>query len=234
MILLYSTAAMPIPERAISFDIGAGVPQLAALGGQVTLLDWFQLGFGYGLMTSSWVGLPSITLPTESISFAEGGNFFVQGQVSATVNNYSLSSISPYIRFFPTERNFYIQFMYTILQASTGLSANLQALGEQFDNALQVSATFTQAIPTLSIGHIFSGALYFINFNLGVSLISTSSVSVDVGGNVPDSLGGTAANQAALNKIAADIQSDTQQAADKAKNPTTIIPSLYVSFGFIF
>ena len=214
-----------VPGRGLSVDFGVGLPQIAQVNGEAAFLDWLQVGFGFGMLNSSWVGLPGIKLPEKSVTI-KGNPFVFSGDASWTIQ-----SLSPFIRVFPIERNFYVQLTYNMMRVSAIMDSDLVGTALTITDAVRAKATVTQAIPTLSIGHIFSGELYYINLAMGFSVIGTTSVDVEVTGNVPEAIGDS--NTASeFQKQKDDIAKAAQDSAGAIRGEVQVLPSIYLGIGF--
>jgi hypothetical protein len=209
-------------------DLGVGLPQIASVNGEAAFLDWLQFGFGFGTASNGMIGSPGIKLGNQQVTLVDGKNYTFQGQ-----GNWSVATLSPFIRVFPVERNFYVQFTYALIRASATLNSDLVGNGVRVPNAVQANATLLQAIPTLAIGHIFASRLYFVNLSLGLSMIGNTNVSVAVTNNIPSSLGGPTANQSAFNGSASKITNDATKASNDLKSKALLLPSLYLGVGFL-
>ncbi len=91
---------------------------------------------------------------------------------------------------------------------------------------------FRQTLLTISIGYLFMGRFFFVNFSLGVSWVGSFSSSETVNALIPDAVGGAEANQAAIDQLQGDIQSQGTAAATDLRTRFPIFPSLALSFGF--
>ena len=220
--LWISVPAQALLERALSFDVGFGVPQFLALQGNVLVSKHWQVGVGYGYAPQ--FNLNSGVVPNQSITIS---GIPVVATFTPSIN---IDMISPFVRFFPGESNFYFQFMYGILRTKAVLSGKLTALGGAipFDAVLGVDGTVIQTLPTLSIGSVFAGKLYFLNLSLGVTVLGSTSVSFASQTTIP---GGTSDDKNVLDQASANASNAANNAVNKVRTEAPLIPSVFFSMG---
>jgi hypothetical protein len=211
--------------RVVGIDIGGGVPELVAADVQVLVASHWQIGMGYGFIPGLGP-ISSLKIPDQSINLSVG-TFSVSSQVSA-----SLSMLTPFIRYFPTERNYYLQFAFSMLRAGFTVNSAIEdSFGAPLGATITANVNVIQPVPTLSLGHIFASQAYFLNLNLGVSFLLSPWVSSSISGSIPDILGGTTANQAAINSLQSKISSAVTNALQSAQQQVFLIPSITITFG---
>lgn len=216
-------------EKTVSIDVGAGVPQLMSVGAQVLIRPWLQAGLGYGLYPAGIAMTPD--METESVTLVNGVTYDLSPS-----NILNLSMLSPYLRIFPAENNFYFQFTYNMLRAVNTVRTNLVPQDSDEDtlsNAFIFNVTTIQPIPTVSIGHIFTGKLMFINISLGASFLLNPSTTVTVTTSLPDEVGGSLLNSDSAEQAKVDIKNAISDLSKNLQNQLFIIPSLFFSVGFV-
>jgi len=222
--------AKALPERVMSFDIGAGVPQILALQGQVMALTHWQIGFGYGILPGGNSMMPAVKVPAQSVTTSGAGTITITPTLTPTFN-----TLSPFIRFYPTERNFYIEFAYTMLRLSMNLSSTLTASGSGFDfsgSGISGNVTLLQAMPTISLGHCFQSKLFFFNLSIGASFIASLSSTVTLNSSLPAGLDAST-NQAILNGAQDGVNKAAQEAVSTFRKQFLFIPSLMLGIGVL-
>ncbi len=230
LLCLTHRSASALPERVLSFDVGLGIPELLFLHGQVQAARRWQFGVGYSYIPAAGVLGKSMDLPSTTLTLADGISYATTPTLVP-----KLSYLSAFVRFFPAENNFYFQFTYSRAQLTATVSSGLEntILSEFLVGALvSADVVFKQAIPTVSIGYLFMGKFFFANFSLGVSWISTLTSAVTINAVIPDALGGTAGNQAALDQFQTNLQNQGNTAASSLRTRFPVFPSLTISFGF--
>ncbi len=230
--LLMHRSAFAIPDRALSFDVGLGLPELLFLHGQVQAMKRWQFGVGYSyLPPNGFLGKTMTGEPT-TITLADGLNYATSPTLVPTANY-----ISAFVRFFPAENNFYFQLTYSLLQMNAHITSGLEnsAVSEMLVGALVTAdVVFKQAVPTVSIGYLFMGRFFFANICLGASWIGPLRTSVTVNALIPDGVGGSAGNQEALSQFQNDLTQQGTLASADLRSRFPIFPSLSLSFGFQF
>jgi len=230
LILLLSgmTARATTLPRVLSLDVGMGVPVIANAEVSVLFAEHWQIGFGYGYVPGL-SSLSAISVPTQTLSLnGLPDSFSVTPKLTA-----SLDMLTPFLRFFPTERNWYFQLSYSILRMNMGISGTIEdaTTGQGIGGVITGSVSVWQPIPTISMGHIFASKEFFVNLSLGVSFLMSPWVSVSVGGAIPDALGGTSANQGAITNMQNNMSDSIQKSVDTARQQITLIPSILISAG---
>ncbi len=211
--------------RVLGFDLGGGVPELVAADVQVLFARHWQIGLGYGILPG-FTSIPNIKIPDQSLNLSVG-TFTLSSQVSA-----SLDMLTPFLRYFPTERNFYLQAAFSMLRAGFTVDGTIKdSSGNAIGGTIDASVNVIQPVPTLSLGHIFASQAYFINLNLGVSFLLAPWVSTTVTGAIPSLLGGNAANQAAINSVQSKVSSTISDALRTAQQQVFLIPSITITAG---
>ncbi|MBI4404427.1 MAG: hypothetical protein HY537_09715 [Deltaproteobacteria bacterium] len=229
-LVLCRYAGATLEGRTLAIDIGAGMPQLLTLQGAVLVINKFQLGFSYGLIPSNNFLGPDIDLPANEVTLANGQSYTVRPKASV-----GLSSMMPFIRYFPSQTNFYVQLGWALFKTKINVHGNFQELsGNVIDDALVSGvATLTQSLPTLSIGHVFTTNIYFFNISLGASFFGTLYTDFGLAGVLPEAMGGNAGNQVALGELKKRMDIEINKAFDEHKAKILFIPSVLVSFGII-
>lgn len=214
--------------RVLALDIGAGVPVVAAGEISVLFAEHWQVGFGYGYVPGL-SALSNVKVPDQTVTL----NGIPDSLTFSPKFNASIDMLTPFLRFFPTERNFYFQVAYSVLRMNMTVSGPLKdsATGTEIGGALSGTVGVTQPVPTLSLGHIFASREFFVNISLGVSFLLSPSVNVALGGTIPDALGGSSGNQDAINKAQSQLADSIQHSVDTARQQITLIPSVLISCG---
>jgi len=210
-------------------DIGAGMPALMVAAGSVMVRPWLQLGVGYGYTPFSTSYKPDVQVDPVKMTLADGNEYYLKGEPQT-----SFDMLHPYIRVFPTEDNFYVQFSYTMFRAKTTFAANLmQGETNAIPDALTMKVTFTQPMPTLAIGRMFIGKLYVINFSLGASFVMNGSASVKVDSRLPLSVGADVLNEGALAQAKEDVNAAARRVSEELRKQFLFLPSIHFSIGFV-
>lgn len=223
-----------MPERSVSLGIGAGVPEIVFGALDFRASRHWQLGLSYGidggLLGQAFDGLRQSAQQTRNIVLADGRTY----QVTPSLDPLQFSMISPSVRFFPTDRNFYIQLSWTMLRLSTGFSGGVAdpLLGIALSGVLYGNVDYLQHMPTLSIGHIWDSKAFFFNVRLGASLPFTTTLSVTAKASLPSIVGSPAANQTAVQSFANQVAADAAASIEKAKHDLFIVPSIALTAGF--
>lgn len=218
---------MQVMDKVIGVDAGVGVPQLLAVQVQTLALPRFQMGLSYGMFPGSIGFTPQLSSQNASVLFPDGNTYSFSPKGSVT-----LFSICPFIRYFPKEDNFYLQFTYSFLRAQSKFTSGIKDAGgtEVANSVINGTVTFTQDLPTLSMGHIFANHLYSFNISLGVSLISQLSSASEINGDLGFLPAGDV--QDAVDTVAQEIQNSSQSAITELRRELSFIPSVMLSFGF--
>lgn len=210
-------------------DIGGGLPALMVATGSVMVRPWLQLGLGYGYTPFSTSYKPNVDVQRVTMKLADGNEYYLKGEPDTTFD-----MLHPYIRIFPTENNFYVQLSYTMFRAKTTFAANLmQDDTTAFPDALTMKVTFTQPMPTLSIGRMFIGKIYVINFSLGASFVMNGSADVRVDSRLPISVGADTLNEGALAQAKADVNDAAKRVSEELRKQFLFLPSIHFSIGFV-
>lgn len=221
------------PRKHFWLDIGAGLPQLASVQIAYRFFPHWQWGAGIGMLPGG-KGLYSKTfdLPSENVTLKN--KEFVT--FDSPKMDSSLGTISPFVRYFPAETNFYFQFTLAILQnKNTFRSALKDVYGNTVtDGAYRGTINLLQFLPTVAIGHAFSSQLFFFNVNMGVTFIATAQATISSEGEIPDRLGGTAANQEVFDKLNAKTKKAIDEAVSAMREEVPVFPSIQLAFGFMF
>lgn len=215
-------------------DFGVGFPQLPSIELAVQPLKRWQLGASYGILPGGSGGVvsPKYVLPSQNVTLSTGLHLTVH---EPTVS-ISFSSLCPFLRYFPNTTGFYLQFTLAMLKASNTLSAELHDVsGNQIPGA-KASGTVdvTQYLPTLSIGHIFNSRLFYFSVNMGLSAVANMTIDTHFESYLPDSVGGSAANQTAIDQINEKNKEAASKASDEFRQVISFLPSLQFVFGLTF
>lgn len=220
------------PKR-LWVDFGVGLPQLASLEVGYRLLPRWQLGLSYGTIPGGQ-GIYSKTfdLPSQNVTLK---NKDYVTFTSPTLTS-SLVSIAPFVRFFPGTTNFYFQMTMAVLQNKNTFKSGLSDIyGVSIsDGGYGGTITVLQFLPTASIGHAFATELFFFNVSMGLTFIATAQASVSASGQIPDRLGGTAANQDALDQLNTKTTTAINKAVEALRSEVPVIPSIHLTVGFMF
>lgn len=229
IVLWLSRLLLAIPEQNLSFDFGAGAPQLVALQGQVRTWERVQLGASYGMLPGS--GLITVPFPDFEIKVVEGVNIYAEPK-----SVWSMYSLSPYFRFFPSkDRNFYLQFMWVFLRTKADITMKFKDSNQAplVDAVGAGTVTFTKGFPTFSLGMLFASKLFFVNFTVGFSILATVSSDVSATVLLPDSIGGGAASSSVMETIKAQLNDSASEMASEFRSRYPILPSVMISMGLL-
>ena len=211
--------------------MAVGVPDLLAVRAQFFALPRLQVGFGYTFIPQNNVLGKEVELEAQSIALGDGRDYTLTPSVTPTA-----IAVSPFLRYFPNdEDNFYFQLDYHLIRVSAKVTSEIEdpELNIKLDGAVIAgNVQLTQALPTLSIGHVFRGEIYFFNISLGVSWLASLSTDVTLTGALPDQVGGTEPNQAAIDTIKNQLQQQANRQVAEARKSLSLLPSITLSFGF--
>lgn len=242
LILLISCTAFPAAEKKqvekstlkpFWVNFGAGLPQLASLEASYRILPKWQIGAAYGIIPGGNPNLaPRFSLPAQNIVLANS-QFVTFSEPTVTS---SLTSICPFVRFFPNPSSFYIQLTMALMWNKNDFESDLNDVNGNKIAEAKYSGVITaiQALPTISIGHVFHSNLFFFNVNMGVSIIANVTVQTAFSSQLPDSLGGDAANQDSLNAIDENSRDAINGAVAEFRKQIQFLPSMNLMFGFMF
>lgn len=244
MLVLFGLAfssgpARALPERPMSIGFGFGLPDLvAATADIVALPPRWQIGFGFGIDGGFAGGLLPVNRllseasQTRSITLFDGREY----QLTPEADPASVNMMLPYLRFYPTQSNFYLQLTWALLRMSTHFTSTIRDVGTGTNIAALLTGdiAFVQQVPTFSIGNVFHSKAFFVNVRLGVSILFTTSCHVSLSASLPDSVGGLDSNKEALGTVQTQLSDAVVNAAQQAKDQVFVIPSIAVSTGVIF
>lgn len=215
-------------------NFGAGLPQLASLEFSYRLFPRWYIGASYGIIPGGQSGSlsPTFSLPSQNVVLANK-QFVTFDQ--PTVQS-SLTSLSPFFRFFPGTNEFYLQFTMAVWQVRNNFdSALLDINGNTIvDASYKGLITVSQYLPTVSMGHVFNSELFFFNVNMGITIAASTQVAVSSETILPDSMGGTSANQEQIDQINSKANSSIQDAMGTFRDQVKFLPSIHLTFGFMF
>lgn len=232
LLLSESVFAGSIRETRFMVDVGAGLPQLAGLDVAYRLFPSWQIGMGYGLIPGGQGISPGFSLPSQNVTLAN--EQFVT--FSKPTIHTTLSSMCPFIRWYPNPSNFYVQFTLGLLQAKNDFESQiLDISGNTITDAKYTGViTVTQMLPTLSMGRVFASDLFFFNVNMGVTIVATADVSTSLTSELPDRLGGNTGNQAQLDQVNENAKTSINSGLQVFRNEVLFLPSIQFTFGFMF
>lgn len=225
-----------MPERTVSVGVGAGVPEVVFGAIDVAASRHWQLGFSYGIdggllgQALNFDKLRQDAQTPRAVTLADGRTYLV----TPKLDPLQFTMISPSVRFFPTDRNFYLQLSWTLLRLASGFTSGLAdpSLGISLDGVMYGSVNYLQHMPTLSVGHVWASKAFFFNIRLGASMPFTTTLSVTAKAQLPVLLGTAAANQAAIQGFADKVAADAVKSIEDAKKQAPIIPSIALTAGF--
>ncbi len=224
-------AASPIharPEKTCMAELGVGLPIITTASGSVMVRPWLQAGLGYGYTPATTFN-PSVNIDPVRVTLADGNEYKLVGTPSTV-----LSMLHPYVRIFPTEDNFYIQLSYDVLRVQTTIVTSLyQGDTESLPSALTVLATFRQPLPTISIGRMFVGKIYVINFSMGATYVMNGSADIKITSALPVSVGADVLNLTPLQEVKDKANEAAISVSTELRNKFPFIPSIYLSIGFV-
>ena len=230
LLLLGSAVTQAIIPRNVSVDVGFGVPHLIFGQGIVKISDHWQLGLGYGI-------IPGLAAMGENVKLNEQ-HITLGGATQAVITptlNVGLNTLLPFVRYFPRDNNFYVQATYVMLQVKSEVSGTMKT-----DDALAAevglitgTANVTQPVPTLSVGHVWAGQAYFCDLSLGFSFFLPASASIELSTLIPDALGGSSGNEAAINQLSSQMTTQINDATSSYRSRFPVLPSLSFTFGIM-
>jgi hypothetical protein len=227
VLLLLSSKVLAIAERNVSFDMGFGVPQLIYAQTQANVSHHWQVGFGYGILPGFSTLASQVSIPTITVNMGVAGDFDIQPTMAA-----ALSAWSPFVRYYPTDSNFYIQLSLLFWKVSADLTGALtQAATGIYGGNVTGAVAIYQTVPTLGVGHVFAGKEYFINVLLGFSYFGPSLTSVSVVSGIPAALGGAALQSTVESTVSDALSTAANQATDQIRTQFPVLPSLSISMG---
>lgn len=217
--------------KILTLDLGVGFPNLISVEAALHVLPRLHAGASYGLYPSSFTFHPQLNSNEQAAKFADGKSYTLTPDVTS-----KLDAICPFVRYFPGQDNFYFQLTYALLRVQSEVTSGLQDVNGVSVNGAVIKGRvdFTQVMPTLSIGALFTTHLFFFNTSLGASVLQSISTKVALTGELPERLGGATANAAALSKLEEELAKNSDTAVAALRNQVTFIPSFYLSFGFLF
>lgn len=222
-----------ITQRAY-LGLQTGLP--SAIGGDATvrILPRFHMGLTYGLVPPG-IGFPeSKKLGLQTIKTSTVQELYWIPTVSPSASN-----ISPYIRYFPSDNNFYFQVNYSLLNASADITGSV-APGQAGIDELNIpgevltgNLSITQHIVTVSIGHLFASKAYFFGLNIGASFLASLNVDASLEGQFPDALGTIGSEDIASST--AGLETNIREGVEKNTGEFLLIPTIQFVFGiFLF
>lgn len=230
ILLLFVRPAVALIPRNVSVDVGFGIPHLIFGQGIVKISDHWQMGVGYGLIPGAAAAGKGIKLDDQVFALQDGT------EVGMTpVLNLNFNTLLPFIRYFPRDNNFYVQATYAMLQLGAEISGTLKtndALGATV-GLVTGTATITQPVPTLSVGHVWAGKVYFCDLSLGLSFFLPASASITLKSLIPDALGGSEGNETAINQLGNDLASQLNDNTGTYRDQFPVLPSLSLTFGIM-
>lgn len=219
-----------VPDRLFEFGIAVGAPIFASPEIGLQVLKKIQVGSYFGLVPSGII--PRFNLPSITEEFFDGFTYLLRPN-----GDTSLLMVSPFIRFFPTERPFYLQLTWSVARSTHNIISDLTetATGIAIPDATVSSlVTLTEMLPTISVGYFFWRHVYFFNISLGATFLLTPTATATLSAELPLGMGGTVANQAVLNNIQTQINTAMNQAITQVRNYLPFVPSLMISTGIMF
>ncbi len=231
--LLFINKSFAVPPRNVSLDLGLGSPQILFVGANVVISSHFQGGLSYTPIPNSILFHGGFDLSSYSLNIEHSGTVIEKFTITPHVNP-SLLFLSPYLRFFPTSSNFYIQFSYPLIIINATISGTFKP--ESGDPTLLASVsskiTLIQPLPTISIGHIFCSKLFFINLSIGASFLTRISTSIEISGIFSDVFNSQSTNEV-LQELKSNFENETNTLANEFKKNLFLIPSINISFGIM-
>lgn len=222
--------ASAIPPRNVWVDVGFGIPQLIYGQVQAKVSEHWQLGFAYGIIAGLPASATRLTIPEQTVTLGAAGDFVMSPTATLGIHTFS-----PLVRYFPGPSNFYLQFGFNLVQATADVTGPLVSTDPLFPVAALINGTVKAIlpVPTISVGDIWSGEIYFFAINLGVSFLMSPWTSVTINGGFPEALGDPEANQAALNELSSNFTSSFSDSIAAFRSQYPLLPSIHISFGLI-
>jgi hypothetical protein len=218
------------PDRLFEIGLAAGFPIVAAPEIGIQLFKHWQFGLTGALVPAGI--LPTVALPSITQTVPPG----VDLTFNPTVNS-SAFMISPFVRFFPTQRTFYLQLTWSIGQlnpiVTSGVTESLTGLTIP-DASLTTSVSITGMFPTLSIGYFFWRHVYFFNISLGATVLLSANTQVSGTVTVPGPFGGALDGDAVINSVSDQIVQTTNLVVEQIRNVAPFFPSIMISTGIMF
>jgi hypothetical protein len=231
-LLLCCTQAPAFPTRPFSAGVGFGVPEFTFVEAQVAAFGRCQLGASFGALPIPGLLPQNIPLDTQTVSLSTGDVFTLQPKVTP-----SFYLLSPFIRVFPSKNNnFYLQLMWSMLRLTATITGDMTPRDNPVLPTVPVTGTvlITQAMPTFSVGYLFSTRIFYFNLAIGVARMMSPTTTTSISAAIPNSLGGNSTNEVQLDGINSDIQSSVATASAEVRSTYGYFPSLHLSFGFYF
>lgn len=215
-----------LPDRIVTVDLGVTFPQLSFIQGEVLAWKHWQLGLGLGMLPDA--AFPTIKLREQTFSITDGVQYLSKPSVRP-----NLSSLTPFIRYFPGQNNFYLQVSYTMLRFNAFLKTTLQSVNMPISTYGILSGSFslTQTIPTFSIGNLFMGKVYFFNVSLGASVLSSIWCRGGLDGLIPDLASDSVQSELKLKEMGNQMCETIVSEFNKQKTDIIILPSIALTFG---
>ena len=227
---MYCPEASAIPPRNVWVDAGFGFPNLMFGEIQAKVNENWQVGFGYGFVPGLTSQMTTLTFEEQTVTLGAAGDFTIEPTAAM-----GLHSFVPFIRYFPGPSNFYVQLGVNLLQVSADITGPLVSTDPLFPAAALVNATVKMIlpVPTISVGDIWAGEIYFFAINIGISYFMNPFSSVTINGGFPEALGDEESNQAALNELATGFTNGFASQLATFRTQYPVVPSINICFGFI-
>jgi len=215
--------------RVLSAGFGFGVPQLFFAEGQVQFAKNWQLGFGFSFFPISTLMGGPMPLPSQDGNLSDGTPF----TYSPTLTS-SFSVWSPFLRWFTSNRDYYLQFSYTMMRLNADITGEMELVGvpSAVKPILNMNLVLVQPMPTLSVGKFYHTDMYYFNITIGASFFFTPFTSITATSLIPEALGGTAGNEAAINEMKAGIDAAFKSTMTQISDSIYILPGIHLAFGF--
>lgn len=236
LLCLLCTQSLARPERTMSLDLAFGIPQVAWANGSVLVWKNVQVGFGYTYVPTSSVFGASFELDPIELELADGNTYETTPSVTP-----GAGILSPFIRFFPTDSNFYISFQYTYIQLTAQLEGSFRntnlpipiSLGGAL---LTGNIKVKQFLPTFGVGYLAIGRRVFFNLFIGGTVFGNISTSSNVEIYLPEEVGGLIGNAAVVEELNQNLNTElrdfTNEAIQDIKGTYPFLPAIQLAFGF--
>jgi hypothetical protein len=211
----------------------AGVPQLLALDARVTALAHFEFGIGYGAFPINSLANSIYQYQPTPVDLGTSDRFNLYPS-----GTYALSGVFAFARFFPSNNGgFFVHESNHSVNFSADISGSIknETTGGVTNGALTGGVDINQ--PLLMVG---PGWQFLIgdHFNLDISLAALIFLPATSNTQIGGSLAGFAAlnsgAQTSYDQARTSITQSVNEAMAKYQESVKILPTAYLSIGYLF